>query len=920
MGRSEECRRLDGLLEAVRANESRTLVIVGEPGVGKTALLRYALAAAPDFQLERAAGVESEMELAFAVLHQLCGPMLDRLERLPEPQQEALSIALGLSAGPAPDRFLVGLAVLSLLSEAAACSPLLCVIDDAQWVDRASVQALAFVARRVFAESVAVVFATRHPSQELEQLPTLHLDGLDDDAARTLLLSAVSGPLDERVRERIIAETHGNPLALLELPRGLSTTALGGGFGLLDAHALPARIEESYRHRLAALPHQIEQLLLLAAAEPVGDPILLMRAAQRLGLDFETIREAERVGLVSCDARVTFRHPLVRSAIYGSAAPEDRRAVHLALAAMTDPDGDPDRRAWHLAAAAAGPDEQVALELERSASRAQTRGGVAAAAAFLRRAVALSLDPARRVERALAAAQTSLQAGAFDVARALRWPAESGAVDELQRARVELVRAQIAFASNRSGESPALLLNAAKRIEPLDLGLARASYLEALSAALFAARLAGPGGGVRDVARAVQGAACAGSRRSAADLLLDGWSALFTDGCAAAEPTLQEALTAFAEGTIAAEELQLLWLATITAPVIWDEARWEALSMRHVEVARNNGALSELPLALNSRSYIDLFRGDFDAASGLIEEARVAIDATSASLTPWGAIALAALRGRSQDASSILDLAAADATERGEGISLTVVAWARALLHNGLAQYDQAFAAAEEASTCPTNSAAAAWGLVELIEAAARIGESETALEAARRFAVIAEAAGTDWALGVNARSLAVTSAGATAERLYREAIDRLERCGMRVDLARGHLLYGEWLRRENRRVDARVQLRNAYDEFAAIGMEAFAERAGHELLATGETVRKRTPETRDDLTPQERQIAELARDGLSNPEIGARLFLSRRTVEWHLRKVFAKLGVSSRRELAAALPRAESISPVSLAARARVT
>jgi DNA-binding CsgD family transcriptional regulator len=711
------------------------------------------------------------------------------------------------------------------------------------------------------------------------------------------------------VRERIVAETHGNPLALLELPRGLSATDLGGGFGLLNAHAVPERLEESYRQRLSALTRPIAQVLLLAAAEPIGDPILLRCAAERLGLGVDALSAAEAAGLLSFEERVTFRHPLVRSAIYGSAAAEDRRAVHVALAETTDRRADPDRRAWHLAAAAAGPDEKVALELERSASRAQARAGIAAAAAFLGRAVTLTVDPARRVERALAAAQASLQAGAFDAARALLPPAGSAAVDDMQRARADLLRAQIAFASSRGSGPPALLVDAAKRIEPLDARRGRAGYLEALSAAMFAARLGSPGGGVVDVARAVQAAPFARNPHSAADLLLDGWAALFTDGQATAAPTLQAALSKFAEGPVAEDELHLLWLATITAPVVWDDAQWDALSKYHVELARKTGALSELPLALNSRSYVHLFRGELGTASALIEEARAVVDATSAGLTPWGAVALAALRGRLEDASVALDLAAADAMQRGEGISLTVVAWARALLYNGLGVYDAAFTAAKEALACPTNSAAAAWAMAELVEAAPRIGESATAREVAGRLSEVADAAGTDWALGVKARSLAVLSTGATAEGLYLEALERLERCKMGVEEARAHLLYGEWLRREGRRVDARVELRNAYDAFTSIGMEAFAERAGHELLATGETVRKRRPETRDDLTPQERQIAELASDGLSNPEIGARLFLSRRTVEWHLRKVFAKLDITSRRELTTALSRSESFS-----------
>jgi DNA-binding CsgD family transcriptional regulator/tetratricopeptide (TPR) repeat protein len=904
-GRKDECRLLDELLAAVRAGESRALVIAGESGVGKTALLEYALGAAADFRFERAVGVESEMELAFAALHQLCAPLLDgldRLDRLPEPQCEALATALGLRPGPAPDRFLVGLAVLGLLSEASADRPLLCVIDDAQWVDPASAQTLAFVARRLSAEPVGVLFATRHPCEELTLLRSLELDGLDGAAARQLLLSAISSPLDEGVRERIIAETRGNPLALLDLPRGLTATRLAGGFGLIEPHAPNGDMEETIARRLGAVSDETRRLLLVASAEPVGDPLLLLRACERLGVSVSALN-FEAGGLLVLGERVTFRDPLVRSAVYRSAAVQERRAIHRALADMTDREVDPDRRAWHLAAAAAGPDETVASELERSADLAQTRGGVGAAAAFFRRAVELSLDPAKQVERALAAAQASLHAGAFDVALGLVATAGARALGDFERARLDLVRARIAFATSRGAEASASLLRAVKRIEGFDTRLARASYPEALSAAIFAGSLARPGGGVREVADAVRAAKCPGDAGRASDLLLDGWAASFDVGSAMAVTTLQDALRRFAEGSVGPDRLHLLWLAATTAAVVWDDAAWEGLSGRHVELARSSGTLSELPLALNSRSYIHLFRGELEAASALIEEARETTQATKASPTSWGAIALAVLRGRLQDASAMLDVATADAAERGDGISLTVVAWARALLYNGLGLYDSAFAAAIEAFECPTNSAPAAWGMVELIEAAARAGETDTAAEAAARFDVIARASGTDWVLGVNARSRALLSANATAERLYRESLDRLERCHMCVDLARARLLYGEWLRREGRRVDARAQLRGAYDDFTSIGIEAFAERARRELLATGETARKRTVETRDDLTPQERHVAALARDGLSNPEIGARLFLSRRTVEWHLRKVFAKLEIRSRRELAAALP-----------------
>jgi len=906
-GRADECALLDGLLDDIRRGESRSLVLRGEAGIGKTALLKYLVESASDLTVVRAVGVESEMELAFAGVHQLCGPMLDRLPRLPAPQRQALGIVFGQSAGAAPDRFLVGLAALSLLSEAADQRPLLCVVDDAQWLDHASALTLAFVARRLLAEPVGIVFAARESVEELRHLPELEVHGLRNEDARALLSAAVRFPLDAQVRDRIIAETRGNPLALLELPHESTATQLAGGFGLPSGQDLSGRIQQSFAGRLNELTDDARRLTLLAAADPVGDPLLLWRAAERLGIAPPAAEEAEAQGLLAIGERVTFRHPLARSAVYRSAPAQERRAVHGALAAATDREADPDRRAWHLAAAAAGPDEQVALELERSAGRAQARGGLAAAAAFLKRAVALTDDRARRADRALAAAQASLQAGAFDAALELLVTAETGPLDQLQRARVVLLRAEVAFASSRGSAAPALLLRAANGIEPLDARLARAGYLEALSAALFAARLASPGAGVRDVAHAVQAAPSAASPRTAADLLLDGWAALFAEGCPSATPTLREALTQFDDTTAAADQLHVLWLATITAPVIWDDARWDVLSRFHVELARSSGALSELPLALNSRSYIHLFRGELETADALIEEARVATEATGAGLTPWGALALAVLRGREGDAAAMLEAAAADASKRGEGIGLTVIAWARAILNNSLSIPDQAFAAAQEAVDCPTNSAAAAWGLVELVEAAARVGAPEAAFEAARRFAEIAQAAGTDWALGVDARSRALLSTGVTAEQLYHEALSRLGRCQMRVDLARAHLLYGEWLRREHRRVDARAQLRAAQDQFTSMGMDGFAERARKELLATGETVRKRTVETRDDLTAQERHIARLALHGLSNPEIGARLFLSPRTVEWHLHKVFGKLQIRSRHELSNALPSSES-------------
>jgi DNA-binding CsgD family transcriptional regulator len=900
VGRSDECQLLDELLEAVRGHQSRTLVIAGEPGVGKTALLEHLEGAAADFRVQRVVGVESEMELAFAALHQLCTPMLSRRERLPEPQREALAIALGLTDGVAPDLFLVGLAVLSLLSETAADQPLLCIIDDAQWVDRASADTLAFVASRVSAESVGIVFATRSPSDELARLPTLTLRGLDSDAARELLRSVMPGPLDEPVRERIIAEARGNPLALIELPHGLSAMHLASGFALIAEHELTGHIEESFVQRLDTLSEDTRHLLLVAAAEPVGDPLLLLRASERLGISASAV-DVEHQGLLTVAERVTFRHPLVRSAVYRSATMQERREVHLALAEMTDREADPDRRAWHLAAATAGPDEDVALELERSAARAQARGGVAAAAAFLERAVELTLDPAHQGERALAAAQASLYAGAFDQALRLLATAELRALDEYQRARVDLLRAQLAFAASRGSEATPLLLSAARRLEALDVSLARETYLDAFTAAMFGARL-NDSVEVADVAQA----AGAAPRRSddsprPADLLLDALVALVED-YASAVPRCREVLAKLRGEQISPEErLRWWWQGCVVALEVWDDESAYVLSQHAVQIARGTGTLSELALALSAHTPVLVFCGELSAAGSALAEGRSVEEATGISSAPYGALILEAWRGDARAARELIETTIRETAARGEGIGVAISEYARAVLCNGLGRYDEALVAACSASE-HREVVAENWGLSELIEPAARTGRTDLATDALNRLAAKARATRTDWALGIEARSRALLSEGAHAERLFREAVDHLGRTRVRAELARAHLLYGEWLRRENRRVDARAELHIARDHFTSIGMEAFAERARRELLATGETVRKRSVETRDDLTTQERQIAELARDGLSNPEIGARLFISRRTVEWHLRHVFAKLEIGSRRELPGAL------------------
>ncbi len=904
-GRHTEREVLDRLVDAVRhAGESRALVVHGEAGVGKTALLEYLAAHAPGCRVARAAGVQSEMQLAFAGLHQLCAPMLDRLKGLPLPQRDALRTAFGMSAGPAPDRFLIGLAVLSLLSQVAEEQPLVCLVDDQQWLDHASAQVLAFVARRLGAESVGLVFAARVPSSDLAGLPELVVRGLPEADARALLDLVLTGPIDGRVRDQIVVETRGNPLALLELPRGLTLAELAGGFGLPGAIPLAGSIEESFGRRIGALPRQARRLLLLAAADPTGDPALVWRAAGRFGIGADAVAPVADAGLAEFDTRVRFRHPLARSAAYRSAPGQDRQEAHRALAEVTDQQLDPDRRAWHRAQAAPGPDEDVAAELERSAGRARARGGLGAAAAFLKQAAMLTLDPAQRARRALAAAEAKTQAGVFDVARDLLAMAQAGPLSDVQQASVDLMRAQLAFITSRGGDAPALLLKAARRLEPIDAGLSRATYLDAVSAAIFAGPLAGPGGHVLEAARAASAAPPPQHLPRAPDLLLDGTAAGLHLGYAAGVPTLRRALADFGAGMSAEEELRWMWLACITAMRVWDDDRWELLTARYVQLARETGALSELPLALTVRAYMLLFAGDLTAAASLTDELQAVKEATGSGLAPYGALGVAALRGDEAQASALIDATIKDVTRRGEGAGITFAEWANAALNNGLGRYDKAVAAGLRATAYDQDLALLCWSLVELIEAAARCGMTETGTRAYRQLTEMANASGTNWVLGTQARSHALLSHGAAAERLYREAIARLGKTRLRVDLARAHLLYGEWLRRERRRSEARQQLRTAHDMLEAMGMEAFAERARRELQATGATARKRTDGAKhEELTAQEAQIARLARHGLSNPEIGTRLFISAHTVQYHLRKVFTKLGITSRSQLDRVLP-----------------
>jgi len=908
-GRRAECQALDRLIAEVRAGQSSVLILRGEAGAGKTALLEYLTerSMGSGCRMARVVGVESEMELAFAGLHQLCAPMLSRAERLPVPQRDALRTAFGLAAGEPPDRFCVGLATLNLLAGTAGERPLICLVDDEQWLDRASLQVLGFVARRMVAEPVGLVFAARDPSPELAGLPELRVGGLRNHDAQALLASALAAPLDARVADQIVAESRGNPLALLELPRGLSPAELAGGFGLTGAQPaavpLSSQVEDSFGRQLAALPEQTLRLVQLAAADPTGDRSLVWRAARRLDIRSQAAEPAVEAGLVELGARVRFRHPLARSAAYRSAALPDRQQLHAALAEVTDPIADPDRRAWHRAQATAGTDEDVAGELERSAGQAQARGGLAAAAAFLERSVALTADPARHTDRVLAAAQASMQAGAFGKTLELLATAETWPLDDFQRTRVDLIRAHVAFASGLGSDAPPLLLKAAKQLEPFDDNLARETYLAAWGAAGIAGYVAGPGV-LADICRAIRALPPRPGDPRPLDLLLDGLAMLIAEGPIAAGATMQRAAEVLTSIPVD-DVLRWGWMAPNAYTMTWDFDGLHAICVRQVQLVRDAGALAQLPLYLSQLGIALPWMGDFAGTAAVIAESDSVSAATGSPVAPYTLLRLLALQGREAEATALIESTIEAAAASGQGMAAAWAQWAAAVLYNGLARYQKAAAAARYVTSDALNPWMSMWALPELVEAAARSGDAELARDALERLADTTKPASTDVALGIEARCRALVSDGATADELYRKAIERLGRTPLRPEVARAHLLYGEWLRREGRRVDARTQLRAAYDEFTSIGMAAFAERARQELIATGETVRKRNVETLTTLTAQEALIARLARDGRTNAEIGAQLFLSGRTVEWHLRKIFTKLGIASRRELHAALAQA---------------
>ncbi|NIK61375.1 DNA-binding CsgD family transcriptional regulator [Kribbella shirazensis] len=891
------------LLGETRDGRSQAMVLSGEAGIGKTALLHYLLENADGCRVSRTAGVESEMELAFASLEQFCVPILDGMDRLPEPQRAALDTTFGLASGAPPDRFVVGLGVLNLLSYAAEQQPLLCVIDDAQWLDQASAQTLEFVARRLRAEPVAMVFALRTTDDQptLTALPQLPLQGLSNQDAADLLDSVLAARLDGQVRDRLLAESHGNPLALLELPREL--TSASSTFGVHDSAApsLVDRLQDGFLRKVDGLSARARQLLVLAAADPVGDVDLVHRAGRRLGISDEDVSAAESTGMIELRHRVEFRHPLVRSAVYRSAVAEDRRIAHQALADVTDADEDPDRHAWHRSRAASGPDEAVADALEQSADRALSRGGLAAAAGFLETAATLTPKPDHRARRSLAAAQAKASAGAFDDALSLLAQAQAGPLGELDSARVDLLQAQISHHSEGGNKGLPLLLAAAGRLEQLDPKLARETYLDAFAAAMFAGRLAsGSGIGMRQVAEAMRGIQLppvAGK----SDVMLRGIAELFTDGYAAAAPGLLDIVRAFGSDELTLDEsVRFAWLAACAATDLFDDANWDVLTHRHLTAIREIGALAVLPVALTSRIIYDLYSGDLSEAEALVAECAWVAEVTGGQNTmmPYGEVCLSAIRGDVERAEPNFHKLLEDVTARGEGVGLNMIGWFQSVMFSGLGRHAEALTAARMAADSPLELGPPKWALAEVVEAGVHSDNTAEAARAFEQLSSFTQASGTDMALGVEAGRRALLQSGRSAEDCYREEADRLARTTLQVERTRAQLRYGEFLRREDRRGEARTQLRLAFETFGALGLDGFAERARQELIATGETVRRRTTESSADLTAQETRIAQLAVEGLTNSEIGDTMFLSARTVEWHLRKVYAKLGVDSRRRL----------------------
>ena len=906
LGRAEDRKWLADLLHRAREGQGGAVVLRGEAGIGKSALLQDLAGKAQECLICRAVGVESEMELPCAGLQQLCGPVTGRLADLPPLHRNALEKVFGLNTGPPPDRFLVGMAVLDLITMAAQRQPLMWLVDDAQWLDRSSIQAIGFASRRLLNERIIVAIGARDTIDggDLAGLPEIRLSGLSAVDASELLDSVVPGPTDPTVRDRIIAETRGNPLALLELPRTWTTAELVEGLSESSSVPLTGHLELAFAKRLSELPPDTQTLLTLAAAEPTGDPALLWSAAAELGLDCDAAAPAERAGLIEFGRHVYFRHPLVRAAAYRAAPTQNRLAVHRALAEVTDPVRDADRRAWHRASSTVAHDEDVAVALEQSAGRAKARGGLSAAAALLERAASLTPDAARRANRTLAAARAKRDAGALEGALGLLSAAESEPPSELRSALAEQLRGKIAFDQGRGEDAAELLLSAAQRLEPFDPTGARDTHLEALAAAVWASGANGREW-INKAAEAARAAPPAAERPRTADLILDALACRVTEGYEASAPKLTKALAAARGHIIGADDVEnLLWLAGnraagILATEAWDYETGRTLAERQVAVARDSGALIQLQFALNFLANNIVLTGDLTTAAALVEEERLLSTMTRVAPVGYSSLLLDAFRGDAARALPVIRSTIETATRNGQGRIVAFAYYVAAVLYNGLGRHADALDCAlrvVEWDALGYQTLATA----ELAEAASRECNTVLLAEITAWVRARADATPSDWALGIATRVQALDAGAAeTADALYRESIEHLSKTPLRVELARSHLLYGEWLRRRGQRGDARDQMTIALDALSDMGVGAFAKRARRELSATtGRRTRRAVDAPSTQLTSQELQIAQLVQRGLTSREIGGRLFLSPRTVEWHLRNIFGKVGVSSRRQL----------------------
>ncbi|MET9437227.1 AAA family ATPase [Streptomyces sp. NPDC006551] len=892
LAREREVERIRVVLSATRGGHGSALVLQGDPGIGKTALLQYVCDTLEEERLLRVTGLEFEATFGYAALHTLCAPLMPGLERLPEPQREALRVVFGLAEGEAPSRFLVGLAVMGLLSDAAAKQPVLCVIDDAQWLDRASARTLGFVAHRLDSERITMMFALREPDSapELVDLPRMSLAGLPPEAARSLLTSEFRAPLDKRVRERILAEAQGNPLALLELPRTISPGRAAGGFGLPQAVPLSRRIEKSFEQRLLPLPQATRTLLLIIAVEATGDATLVWAAADRMGVSVDALTAAEEAGLTAMDGTVRFHHPLVGSVVHHTASPAERRRVHEVLSQSMQEQVNEDRRAWHRAQAVLRPDEDVAADLERLASRAGARGGAAAAAAFLERSATLTPDAGKRAWRALSAARAANGAGDYVTAERLAVEGQTGPPDESRDAQADLIRAQVAFAQRRLRDAPRLLLTVAGRVAPFDAALARQCLLDALATGVLIGRHSQE---MREALAAARQAPPPPGPAAIIDIVLEGLLALLDGGNRAALSRLRHALT---------EERNPVWaerpaLASLISVELWEDEAYVKLTRTQVREARRVGALGGLSVGLAMSAAVAAQAGDHAEATALIAEEEALAEVLGASPLPYPRLHLESVRGKAS-AEPFLSRTLREALERDDGQATATAHWALSVLHNGLANYQKALDAAR-AAVRRDEPAITGLALLELVEAAARCGEDEEAADALAALTRRTVLAVTDWARGAEAYCTALTLGDdERAEHWFRQAVVRLDGCRVALHPARARLVFGQWLRRAGRRREAREHLREALEMFSTMGAEAYATLARRELGATGEHARRATTDLVDQLTERELHIARLVATGATSKEIGVRLFLSPRTVDAHLRSIFRKLGITSRRQL----------------------